>query len=140
MGHILVVSEYDESTNKYTLKNSWGISVDTVPGSHFKGPHYQLDHAVNEEDYVTITLNDPIKGIFYMSTYPWEQLFIQAGYHPYQPFRTHTVKPSRKSARKVGNVRVSTRSVSQRKTPSRSTRSLTRTYSPAQTRKLPSLN
>lgn len=128
LGHALVVSDYNAQTNKYTIKNTWGIAIDEVPGSRFKGPHYKLDHAIDEEDYASVTMNDPIKGVFYMSTYPWQQLFIQAGYHPYKPFRSTTVKPSRKSARKVGDVRVSTRSASQRK-PQKKTRSLTRTYS-----------
>ena len=134
IGHVLVVSDYNAPTNTYTIKNSWGIAIDKVPGSRFKGPHYKLDHAIDEEEYASVTMNDPIKGVFYMSTYPWEQLFINAGYHPYEPFRTFTVKPTRTVARKVGDVRITTRSVSRNKPAKKKTRSLTRTYSSPQTR------
>jgi hypothetical protein len=117
MGHVLVVSEYTPQTNMYTIKNTWGMPIDKLHGSELKGPHYHLDKSIGEEDYIPIVMNDPIRGMFYMSTYPWEQMFIKAGFHPYERWVSKPNQPTRKSARKVGDVRVKTKSVSRRKSP-----------------------
>jgi hypothetical protein len=135
MGHALVVAGYNARENMYTIKNTWGLAIDKIQGDKFKGPHYELDKAINEEDYVSVEMNYPIRGVVYMGVHPWEQLFIQAGYHPFKPFTGYPVKPTRSPARKVGEVRVKPKSVSRAK-PKKATRSLTRSYSPNQTRRV----
>jgi hypothetical protein len=136
MGHVLTVAGYSARENMYTLKNTWGLALDKLHGDKLKGPHYELDKAINEEDYVSVEMNDPVRGVVYMGIAPWEQLFIQAGYHPYKPFPVYPVKPTRTPARKVGEVRVKPKSVSRSKVPKKATRSLTRSYSPHQTRRI----
>lgn len=91
-GHSLVISEYNPDTKQIFLKNSWGVTLDEINATSLKGPMISL-----QSDTGRISINWPIRFVFYLGT------------HPITDFDLTSLRvPTHPPARRVGTVRMST--------------------------------